>query len=193
MRRLVLLLCTAILAGACSEPPHKELDRAQGAIDAARAAGADQYAPEDFLAATGALAEAHEAVNQRDYRLALSLAVDASERAQEAAREAAASRARLIGARERAIAEAAAALKELETRIAAAESARVPARDLKAARSVAASAAEAVQEARTLMGQEDYEAAEQRLEGQIDAIREQIGAMDQLLKAKPAPPARRGR
>jgi hypothetical protein len=193
MRRLVLLLCTAILAVACSEPPHKELDRAQGAIDAARAAGAEAYAPEDFLAATGALAEAYEAVNQRDYRLALSLAVDASERAQEAAREAAAARARLIGARERAIAEAAAALKELQTRIAAAESARVPARDLKAARSVAASAAEAVQEARTLMGQEDHEAAEQRLEGQIEAIREQIGAMEKLLKAKPAPPARRGR
>ena len=28
----------------CSEPPQKEIDRAQGAIDAARAAGAEQYA-----------------------------------------------------------------------------------------------------------------------------------------------------
>jgi hypothetical protein len=193
MRRLVLLLCTAILAAACSEPPHKELDRAQGAIDAARAAGAEEYAPEEFLAATGALAEAYEAVNQRDYRLALSLAVDASERAQEAAREAAAARARLIGVRERAIADTSAALRDLQSRIAAAESARVPARDLKTARGVAEAAAEALQEARTLMGQEDYEAAELRLEGQIEAIREQIGAVDALLKARAAPPARRGR
>ena len=28
----------------CSEPPQKEIDRAQGAVDAARAAGAEQYA-----------------------------------------------------------------------------------------------------------------------------------------------------
>jgi hypothetical protein len=193
MRRLVALLCTVILAVACSEPPHKELDRAQGAIDAARAAGAEQYAPEEFLAATGALAEAHEAVNQRDYRLALSLAVDASERAQTAAREAAAARARHIAARERALADAAAALKELQGRLAAADAARIPARDLKTARGVADAAAAALQEARTLMGQDDYETAEQRLEGQIDAVREQIEAVDALLKARAAAPARRGR
>jgi hypothetical protein len=187
------VLCTAILAVGCSEPPQKELDRAQGAIDAARAAGAEQYAPEDFLAATGALAEAHEAVHQRDYRLALSLAVDASERAQTAAREASAAHARLIGVRERALADTAAALTELQGRIAAAETARVPARDLKTARGVADAAGAALQEARTLMEQEDYAAVEQRLEGQTDAIREQIGAIDAMLKSKAAPPARRGR
>ena len=45
MRALsVVLLPLLLLATACSEPPHKELDRAQGAIDAARAAGAEQYA-----------------------------------------------------------------------------------------------------------------------------------------------------
>jgi hypothetical protein len=193
MRRFVILLCTAALAVACSEPPHKELDRAQGALDAARAAGAEQYAPNEFLAATGALAEAHEAVDQRDYRLALSLAVDANERALAAAREAAAARARIIGERERALAETAAALKDLQTRIAAAESARVPARDLKAAHGVADAAAQALQEARTRLGEDDQEAAERRLEGQTDAIREQIAAIDALLKARTTPAGRRGR
>ena len=43
-----LLACALLLCAACSEPPQKEIDRAQGAIDAARAAGADQYAPDDF-------------------------------------------------------------------------------------------------------------------------------------------------
>ena len=89
MPRLSALLCTIIVRAralrGCSEPPQKEIDRAQQAIDTARAAGAEQYAPESFAAATTALQQSHEAVDQRDYRLALSRAVDASDRAQEAA------------------------------------------------------------------------------------------------------------
>lgn len=192
MRRLLFLLCTVCLAVACSEPPNKELDRAQGAIDAARAAGAERYATASFTAATGALAEAHEAVNQRDYRLALSLAVDASERAQAAAREAADTRAAMIGERERTIAAITAALKDLESRLTAAEAARVPARDLKTARGVADDTAAALQEARALLGEGDYEAAGTRLEGRTEAVREQIATLDQALKTRtPAPP--RGR
>ena len=90
MPRLSVLLGTIalfVLSAGCSEPPQKEIDRAQQAIDSARAAGAEQYAPDTFAAATAALKQSHEAVDQRDYRLALSRAVDASDRAQEAARE----------------------------------------------------------------------------------------------------------
>ena len=47
------------------------MQQAQGAIDAARAAGADRYAREEFTAAEDALKRAHDAVAQRDYRLAL--------------------------------------------------------------------------------------------------------------------------
>jgi hypothetical protein len=61
MRRLALLLGALVLCAACSEPPQKELDRAQGAIDAARAAGAERYATPEFSAATGALKEAARA------------------------------------------------------------------------------------------------------------------------------------
>ena len=86
--------CAFVLSTACSEPPQKEIDRAQGAIDAARAAGAEQYAPRSFAAATTALQQSHEAVEQRDYRLALTRAVDANERAQEAAKQAADGKAR---------------------------------------------------------------------------------------------------
>ena len=82
MPRLSVPLCAIIsalvLSAACSAPPQKEIDRAQQAIDSARAAGADQYAPEAYAAATSALQQSHEAVDQRDYRLALSRAVDAS-------------------------------------------------------------------------------------------------------------------
>ena len=86
---LVLIFCTAFLASACGDPPTREMDQAQGAIDAARAAGADRYATEEYQAAVDALKQAQEAVAQRDYRLALNHAIDSRERAQNAAKQAA--------------------------------------------------------------------------------------------------------
>ena len=89
-RRLLLSLAivAAIAGAACGDPPDKEMQQAQGAIDAARAAGADQYAHDEFTAAEDALKRAHDAVDQRDYRLALNDALDTRERAQTAAKEA---------------------------------------------------------------------------------------------------------
>ena len=62
------------------------MDQAQGAIDAARAAGAEQFAKEEFAAAVDSLRRSEEAVTQGDYRLALSLAIDGRGRAQNAAK-----------------------------------------------------------------------------------------------------------
>ena len=45
--------------------PNKEMDQAQGAIDAARAAGAERYAANEFDAATAALKKANDAVAAR--------------------------------------------------------------------------------------------------------------------------------
>src|SRR5256885_1638928 len=89
MRRFLLSLAVlaAVAGAACGDPPHKEMQPAQGAIDAARAAGADQYARDEFAAAEDALKRSHEAVAQRDYRQALNTALDARERAQAAAKE----------------------------------------------------------------------------------------------------------
>src|SRR6185503_1475685 len=87
-RLLSALAVCALMAGACGSPPDKELQQAQTAIDAARAAGADRFAAEEFTAAQSALARANDAVAQRDYRLALNNALDARERAQNAARDA---------------------------------------------------------------------------------------------------------
>src|SRR5581483_9749899 len=75
----LLLLCVTFTAACADDPPTKEMNQAQGAIDAARAAGAEQYAPEDFKAAVAALQRSHEAVTQRDYRQALNDALDARE------------------------------------------------------------------------------------------------------------------
>ena len=60
--RALACLAAALLCLACAEPPNKEMDQAQGAIDAARAAGADRYATTEYAAATDALKNANEAV-----------------------------------------------------------------------------------------------------------------------------------
>src|SRR5262245_39537328 len=83
-----LAVLASLIAAACGSPPDKELQQAQTAIDAARAAGADRFAAEEFSAAQAALGRANDAVAQRDYRLALSNALDARERAQTAAKDA---------------------------------------------------------------------------------------------------------
>src|SRR5258705_9402740 len=89
LRRFLLSIAVlaAVAGAACGDPPDKEMQQAQGAIDAARAAGADQDARDEFAAAEYALKRSHEAVGQRDYRQALNTPLDARERAQGAAKE----------------------------------------------------------------------------------------------------------
>ena len=98
-------LLVAFLVSGCTSPPNKEMDQAQGAIDAARAAGAERYAATEFAAANTALKNANEAAQQGDYRLALNHALDSREQATNAARVAADTRAKLRGDVERSLAE----------------------------------------------------------------------------------------
>jgi methionyl-tRNA synthetase len=184
MRRLLALLCALALCAACSEPPQKEIDRAQGAIDAARAAGAEQYATTEFGAATTSLQQAHDAVAQRDYRLALSRALDASERAQQAARQAADGKARARSEAESIVSTTATAVQQLRSAIKAIEPSRPPAAVLTAARQTAASADSAVQKARTLLKQERYLDAGSALNGVHERINEQIQALNDASKAR---------
>jgi len=160
-RRLLsaFALVAALITAACGTPPDKELQQAQTAIESARAAGADRFAADEFAAAQSALARANDAVAQRDYRLALNNALDARERAQNAARAAGG---RVVAARKEAevsLAAAAAALADARAKLKAAETARVPAATLTSARSRLALAEKGVQEARTASGQGDYKAA----------------------------------
>ena len=131
MRRLVLSLAVlaAVAGAACGDPPDKEMQQAQGAIDAARAAGADQYARDEFAAAEDALKRAHDAVDQRDYRQALNTALDARERAQTAAKEAVDKKATARADATKALADADAALHDARAKLKAAETARVAGAD----------------------------------------------------------------
>ena len=100
------------------------MDQAQGAIDAARAAGAEKYASDEYAAAVDALNKSQDAVTQRDYRLALSHALDSRERAQNAARLAADAKAQARADVERTLAEVATLMAEAHSRLATAEKSR---------------------------------------------------------------------
>jgi hypothetical protein len=187
------LICALVFCAACSAPPQKEIDRAQGAIDAARAAGADQYATDAFNAATSALHQAHEAVQQRDYRLALSRALDANERALEAAKEGANGKARARGEAEGLLSMTATSIKQLQTKVKAAESARLPAAQLERGRRLRADADRVLQEARAAVKEGNYLAAMKRTQELQPKITAEIKAIDDAIEARGARTKRRPR
>src|SRR5688572_7145428 len=124
VRRLALIT-TILLSASCAEPPNKEMNQAQGAIDAARAAGAEKFAAAELTAAQDALKRSEEAVIARDYRLALSHALDSRERAQNAAKMAVDGRADLRGQAERAISEVATLLSRARAELKTADANKV--------------------------------------------------------------------
>src|SRR5437764_6228759 len=161
MRWLVLSLAllAAVAGAACGDPPDKEMQQAQGAIDAARAAGADQYARDEFTAAEDALKRAHDAVDQRDYRQALNNALDARERAQTAAKDTVNKKATARADAEKALAEAAAALADAHGKIKSAEAGRAAPKTTAAASRAVGQDETRLQDARTAFDRGDYLAA----------------------------------
>ena len=158
MRWLVLSLAllAAAAGAACGDPPDKEMQQAQGAIDAARAAGADQSARAEFTAAEDALKRSHTAVDQRDYRQALNAALDARERAQAAAQESVNKKATARAEATTALADADTALHDARAKLKTAEAAHVPPRTRSIGRKAIDNAESAVQEARTAFDKGDY-------------------------------------
>ena len=176
--RFVACVVAAFLLAACGDPPNKEIDQAQGAIDAARAAGADRYAATEYSAATDALKRAQDAVGQRDYRQALNEALDSREHAQNAAREGAETRARLQGEVEREMAQIAALIAEANTRLAAAGRSRTSRRVLETSRKELAAVDEQVQKAGAAMKADDYVAARTDLQGVRERIQRAVRALE---------------
>ena len=157
---LIIVLSMGLSAlVACGEPPDKEMQQAQGAIDAARAAGAARYAAAEFTAATEALQRAHEAAKARDYRLALNHALDSRERAQNAAREAADNKATTRVAADRSLSSAGDALAALRAQIADLEVRKTPAKVLAGPRQALEGAERHLQEAREALERGDFVAA----------------------------------
>jgi hypothetical protein len=184
-----LVLCVSLVTWGCGDPPEKEMQQAQGAIDAARAAGADRYAQEEFAAAQTALKKAQDAVADRDYRLALNHALDSREQAQNAAKDAADRKAAVRTDADRAVNAAMAALNDAHTKLKAAETAHIPPRTLAEPRRAITDADATVQKARALFGQGDYL-------GVLDALRPLTPRLQEIshtLDTAAATPVRRRR
>lgn len=153
-----LLVALSIGVTACGDdPPEKEMQQAQGAIDAAHAAGADQYAREEYVAAQEALKNARQAVAQRDYRLALNNALDSREHAQNAAKLTADNKAAARSDADHALIDLTAGLTEARAKVKSQETAQAPAKTLALRRAIVDADA-ALQEARTAFSAGDYAA-----------------------------------
>ncbi len=167
---------------ACAEPPHKEMNQAQGAIDAARAAGAAQYASAELTGAIDALKRSEDAAILRDYRLALSHAIDSRERAQNAARTAGETRAKARGDAERLVAEVNTLLTQARQRLSDSNRARLP---LQKARSIIEVAQKNMQEARAALSADDYPRAAKLTEGLAAQLRAVLKELDDLGPPRP--------
>jgi hypothetical protein len=169
---LCAVLTAALVAAACGEPPQKELDQAQAAIEVAVSAGAERYAAAGLTSARTALVQARDAVSQRDYKLALSHALDSREKAQAAARAAADARTALRVKVDAALIEVAGLLDKVSEVLADGRSGLSRAR-LRRARAAEATLTATLQEARAAAGAQDYEKAEMllaSLEPDVDAL-----------------------
>jgi hypothetical protein len=174
-----------VLLTACGTPPHKEIDQAQDAIEAARAAGADRLATEEFNAATASLKLANEAVGQRDYRLALNHALESREHAQNAARLAAETDGRLRGDVERSMVEVTALIAQAKGRLATAErTSRVSRRIVTDARQSLATVNSDVQKAGAAAQAQDFATAQALLSGAKQRISQVIMRLDNAMRGQ---------
>jgi len=177
-RRLVSAAIIASSIVACGgNPPDKELQQAEAAVDAARATSADRYAKEDFTASTDALKNAHAAVDARDYRLALNYALEAKDRADTAARDAADRKATARSNADRALHNAALWLVDIRAKLRTAQG-HQPARIVNPAKKVAADSERVVQEARAAFEREDYPKVLEMLAAPMARLRESIRSLD---------------
>jgi Domain of unknown function (DUF4398) len=186
---LACALIAALTVAGCGSPPDKEIQQAQGAVDAAKVIGAPEYAAEEFTAAENALKNANEAVVQRDYRLALNHALDARDRAQTAAKQTAERKSVLRVGADRAIMNATRALTDASAMLKATESNRNAPRSIVESRRSVVAAEQALQEARTDLERGHYQSAEQH--ANTAASRAQAVARDLDPRTTPAPRRRR--
>jgi HAMP domain-containing protein len=175
-RRLAFVIL--VFSASCAAPPNKEMDQAQGAIDAARAAGADRFAAAELTAAVDALKRSSDAVAAGDYRQALSHAIDSRERAQSAAKMAVEGRADARGQAERAIAEVATLVSRAQAQLKDPDIARTNPRALQEPRATVSAAETKLQEARSALQAENYAGVTSALNGEAGRLQAALTRID---------------
>ncbi len=153
-------LLLASLLVACDQPPNRELRAAETALSDAKKEGADVYAAERLKEAEAALAAARQKVEQKDYRGALSSAVDAAEKARAAAAAVPSAKVLLKSAAETAQAEAQAVLDEVVAIKEEAAQSKVPEAAFAAVQGRVAEVEAAIQGVTDRLGESDLHGAQ---------------------------------
>jgi hypothetical protein len=174
-RHVVAALALAIVFSACSQPPDKEHQQAVGALEAARAAGAETYATPEFLDAQAALKRYDDSVAQRDYRQALNNALEARDLAYDAAKQAANKKAELRSQAERLAGELETLVTNATTRLTA-TNARLAAPAAARLRTARDAGRASLQEARTSIRNQAYAEAVAKLTPAVDHLRREMPA-----------------
>ena len=182
---LAVLVALAVMAAACAAPPTKELSLAEGGIDAARAAGAAEFAREELAAAEATLARAHADVTAGDYRAALGHALDANTKAQTAAKAAADGRVTARLAAEETLDRFASLIDRVEARLAGDEAKRVPPATRRRVEGLVKAALEMLAATRTAVDRGELAA--------LDAVRGQTATLEAGLESLTPPPAKKAR
>jgi hypothetical protein len=170
---LTIVLITA--AGlACSAPPEKERLQAANAIADARRAGADRYAPAPLAAAEALMQKYETAVAARDYRLALSSALEATDTAASAIKQTADEEARASAAARAILTQVDELMRAATARLAPGATLRLPANQAERLRASVKVATTTLQEARTAMNTEDYPAVVSLLSPVVERLAREV-------------------
>jgi len=181
MPRLLTSMCAIALLAfecACAEPPTKERHQADEALAAARAAGAETYAPDALQAAEADLQKYDADVAQRDYRQALSHAQDARDQAYAAAKQAATEKAAAMAHANQLVTDLNTLVTTANARLSGTGGPRPTGQAAERLRAAVRAAPMALQEARTLLDQQDYRGVVVRLTPSVEALRRELGLGD---------------
>jgi hypothetical protein len=182
------LAVSLVVTSACAAPPNREIEDANTALKAAKAAGADRYAAGSYHEAEEAYRLANLAVSGGDYRLALSKALESREHARDAEREAADIHARARDEVLLMMTDVAAQLAHASTELESAERRHVPRATLRGAQQTLAGVEADVQKARAAIQKQDFADAK----GTLTSVKARLDkVLASLAGSRPVPPAGR--
>ena len=176
LARCFTVLVVALLTLSCSAPPEKEHQLALQALLAARTADTTTYAPDELAAVEAALASYDRAVADRDYRQALSRALEAREKANLAPQVAAERKAQARVRADSLLAECNAVLSSLRARMTAQGASRPTPAQLTRLRQATRSTPSQIRVAEALISHQNYKNAITALTPILQSLRQDEAA-----------------
>jgi hypothetical protein len=193
----VALLATTLLVTACAKAPESELTAAQSALDQARTAEAEKYAPDTWRAANDSLAAANAEIQAQNSKFALfrkydrakNLIAASQSSATQAQADAGVNKQAARTAADEALTMATAAVDSAKTALDSAPMGKDNRADVEAMKADLAGAETNLEQVRQAIAQEDYLGAK----AQADAIRDKAmtivndvqGARDRMAGRSP--------